>query len=182
MSGFLMKEETLPEAFLNGAKGYCEAANLLLDQSSKIEANLLLRDPIYMLYCHATELSLKAFLRHKGLRTASLKTKFGHHLAGLHSQCTKVGLVIPKEFALDLVNVTSLLDSGNSDSAFRYWNPKSTVVPSLDWTKKVVIKLIELVETYVPSDQKPGKAVKFIITAGEPEPQKRAAQVRVKKT
>lgn len=165
------KEETAPEAFLNGARGYCEAANTLFDAISTKKQNQLLLDPIYMLYFHATELTLKAFLRHKGLKTEELrKKKLGHNLSLLYAKCVEMGLASSKKGDLDLHNITELLDSGNSDSAFRYWNPKSLTTASIEWVKKVVNNLIGLVEKYIPMDEEPEPAVKVTITVGEPVP------------
>lgn len=166
-----MENETLPEAFLNIAREYCEAANILLDVNSTKEQNKLLLYPIYMLYFHATELALKAFLRHKGIKTKDLKRKkWGHNLFILYSECVKEGIVSSNNFALELRNITNLLDSGNDDMAFRYWNPKSLTTASIDWAKKVVNNLIELVETYIPLNNKPGKAVKVTLFIGEEQP------------
>ena len=166
-----MKGETTARAFLYIARNYCEAANILFDDNSTRRKNQLQLDPIYMLYFHATEVALKAFLRHKGFKTKDLK-KIGHSLTILRSKCIEMGLVSSNSFAQDLRSITSLLDSGNDEWAFRYWNPKSLNTASIDWVKKVVNKLIELMETYIPMNKKPGNAVKVILVVSEPQPQK----------
>jgi hypothetical protein len=167
-----MENETLPEAFLNFARSYCEAANILLDVNSTKEQNQLFLEPIYMLYFHATELALKAFLRHKGFKSKKLrdKKKFGHNLFKLYKICVEEGFVSSNNFATELRDITNLLDSGNDDMAFRYWNPKSLTTANIDWVKKVVNKLIELVETYIPPNKNPGRTVKATLFLSEEQP------------
>jgi hypothetical protein len=111
---------------------------------------------------------LKAFLRHKGFKTKELRDKknFGHNLFSLYGKCVENGFIS----SLELRNITYLLDSGNDDMAFRYWNPKSLTTANVDWVKKVVNKLIKLVETDIPMDKKPGKAVKLNLSISEPQP------------
>jgi len=79
-------------AFLNMARDYSDAANglfMVADARPKIHGrHLPLSSPIFLLYSHAAELALKAFLQAKNIPTR------GHGLAQLYANCHSHGLVI----------------------------------------------------------------------------------------
>ena len=171
---FAMKDETMPRAFLNYAREYCEAANILLDAYTTKNRELF--NPIYMLYFHATELALKAFLRQKGFKTEDLKRQqLRHNLSALHDKCVEEepgfdALVSSNE--LNLRNITELLDSGNKDYAFRYWTPNSRSIARIDWVKKTVNELIKYMDKCIPMNKTPGKAGSPLLILSEPQPKK----------
>src|SRR6476660_4779149 len=109
------------EAVLNGAKRFCMAADLLLSTPQAASVN----DPIYVLYFHATELALKAFLRSGGEKTAALKNVWKHNLEKLYAEALARGLAPDTATALDLTNVVYLLHAGNKGEAFRYFTLES---------------------------------------------------------
>ena len=167
----LTKRETTPRAFLNISMEYCQAADILLVGGAakpRVQASL---NPVYLLYSHAAETALKAFLRYKGYATGDLRKKeVGHKLSVLYLKCREAGLVPPNDLKADLESITQLLDSGNKDAAFRYWNPESLVFPDINWAKDVVNRLVALVGGLLPPKSKPGKVVKIDMTVGKPRP------------
>lgn len=163
-----MRSNTSPEAFINIARSYCESANILYEKRKS--EDLLKLMPIYMLYFHSVEIILKAFLIMKGFDIKKLK-KIGHKLNRLYKRCNEEGLKLSQEFSVSLNNITSLLDSGNSDMAFRYWNSKSLTMAKLDWVKETVNKLIDLIAKDISKDVNTGEAIKLDIIIGKSSPQ-----------
>ena len=132
------------EAFLNGATQFCGAADLLV---SGLEPHKLQHDPAYVLYFHATELALKAFLRFSGKTTAELKKDWSHDIEGLYGEALAFRLAPHRAIALKLQNVVYLLHAGNRDQGFRYFTLKSRETPEVRWAGEIVRALITLVET-----------------------------------
>lgn len=102
-----------------------------------------------MLYLHAAELALKAFLRHTGISTAILAKKgkgFGHDVQALHAAAIARGLSPEAELAPELMRVMQLLQSGNKDDSFRYWTDGETHTAEISWAGRVVNELVDLVE------------------------------------
>ncbi|SPJ15459.1 hypothetical protein SBBP2_1590001 [Burkholderiales bacterium] len=150
-------KELLPAVFLGYANSYRAAADILAD--AKLESPNQAFEPIYMLYFHAAELGLKAFLRNNGFTTAKLRLRLGHDLVALHSESIKRGLNPSAKFEPHLRNVMSLLHKGNSKEAFRYWVGESTETADLKWVRSVVADLIELVELRLRPPTPPGTAL-----------------------
>jgi hypothetical protein len=163
-----MTGETIhPKAFLNMARDYADAANelfMIVDARPKIQGYPL-SSPLYLLYSHAAELALKAFLRAKNVPTP--KT---HELAKLYAKCRDLGLVIGPQDTFQIGNIVSLLDSGNKDHGFRYFNLESCTTPDLSWVREVIPELIRAVEPHVPDIPAPGKGAKMILTFSKPRP------------
>mgnify|MGYP001171171777 CR=1 FL=1 len=78
-----------PYKYHHLALKYCKAGMILLDSHEMGPAD----QPLYYLFCHAIELSLKGFLRIKagGYSSKCLKNT-GHDIAYLHVICAKKGL------------------------------------------------------------------------------------------
>jgi hypothetical protein len=153
-------------AFVNGARNYCSAADLLLRMRQTAAVSL---DPIYMLYFHAAELALKGFLRFRGNETDALKAGWKHNLEKLHADARASGLDPEPADALDLQNVVHLLYSGNKQEAFRYFTWESRVMPDIEWASKIVNTLVALVEKRTgQTTGKPGPAVKINVVIGQP--------------
>ena len=94
--------ETTARAFLRTAKEYHLAARTLQPMSDQVEA------PVYVLFTHALELALKAYLRSHGL--SAPRGREGHSLSKLLEQCRTQGFHV----SIDLRNVVHLLESENS--------------------------------------------------------------------
>ncbi len=154
-------------AFLNLARQDQKAASRLLDsveKEPKVGSQVPLSDPIYFLYFHTVELSLKAFLRFHGQDVP--RGQEGHDIVELHRRCHSLGLRLNDPDGLQ--NVINLLASGNEDHGFRYFNLKSGPIPDLPWTREVVNSLIQVVRERVDDNTPPGPAVKVQILVGKP--------------
>jgi hypothetical protein len=162
------EREVSPAAFLSGAKQYGEAANLLLCVSSTAKISL---DPIYMLYFHAAELALKAFLAFKNEKTERLKNKWRHNLKKMHDEAISRGLAPEAAHSMEIRNVIELLQSGNRQEAFRYFTWESRSMPEVVWAGKVINHLIDLVEKRVDqTKRKFAAAVRIDLVLGRPFP------------
>jgi HEPN domain-containing protein len=71
---------------------YKNAADLLSERFESGTNNLPIREPIYFLYHHATELVLKAFLTSHSKRTSS-----SHDIADLYEASRKEGLIVKED-------------------------------------------------------------------------------------
>ena len=154
-------------AVFNQARGYLHTANRSFDETKSNISN-----PINSLYFHAVELTLKAFLRSRGVTRR--RNRREHELKELYGECRVLGLVIDPADQPDIENIVNPLMTGNEDQGFRYCNHKSVVVADLSWTREVVEKLIQAVGPQVgvrlDQDIVPGVAVKFIMMIGKPVP------------
>ena len=78
--------------------------------------------PIYYLFCHALELTMKAFLRAKGMTAEELRSRdFGHKLLMLWQTCLEKGLHSPsssEDYATQ--QVIEYLDPYTREFEFRY--------------------------------------------------------------
>ncbi|WP_223146702.1 hypothetical protein [Methylomonas albis] len=161
--------EIHPNAFLNGAIEYCEAGSILLKAKLEDSENKAKLNPIYMLCSHATELALKAFLRHKNYPTKTLKqNKYRHNLVNLYNECRASGLTSQALKETDFINLVQCLHSGNDEMAYRYFNPNPLVMPEIKWTNEAVISLIDCVKHYLPDHLEPQEAIKFDLIIGKP--------------
>jgi HEPN domain-containing protein len=160
-------------AFLNMAYEYAEAAHelfILADTRPKIHGWLPLRSPLYLLYSHAAELALKAFLRAKNMPIP--KT---HELAKLYAESRRLGLVIGPRDRFEIGNIVSLLDSGNKYQGFRYFNLESGATADLSWVHEVIPELMRAVEPYVPDNIAPGVRVCPVTSCGITKPSEHEA-------
>lgn len=115
-------------AFLNRALEYHDAAKELFavsERRPKIHGVRALSDPLNFLYFHTVELALKAFLRAHNHRP------WGHKLTKLYEECRTLGLLIGQDDRFTIGNIVSLLQSGNKDQGFRYFNLKSATTADL---------------------------------------------------
>jgi len=131
-------------AFFNMARQYRDAANQLLD----LNEGCSFSDPIGFLYFHAVELTLKAFLRSFNRPIVGTGRK-SHKLMELFEECQSLGLKIGSNDRTGVANIASLLEAGNEDQGFRYFNLKSRAVPHLSWTRAIVEELMHAVELRV---------------------------------
>lgn len=153
------ERETLPGAFLAGARRYILAADTLV--AARVDKRLDV-DPIYMLYFHSAELALKAYLAQCGEKTSDLKRQWKHNLVKMYEEARRRGLVVGVDTHSNIISVLSLLHGGNRGEGFRYFSWQSRAVPDLEWVGPVLQKLIALVAVHVGDDGKsPGPAVKL---------------------
>jgi hypothetical protein len=146
-------------AFLNYARQYQEAAEELFNRKPHLSRVL------NALYFHVVELLLKAYLRAHNINP------WGHEIGKLYKECRGLGLMISPDDRLGLENIVSLLESGNTDMAFRYFSLKSGKEADLTWTREIVGQLMEVVDPFVESKKDAaadGIAVKATVTWGKP--------------
>ena len=147
-------EESPAEAFLSMARQYHLAATTLLPLYQQVDS------PIYFLFTHALELTLKAYLRSHGLPTP--RGSQGHALRDLLEQCHRNGLQID----LDLQNVVRLLESENSKHGFRYFVFEGTSRPEINYLREVINEVMRIIEKEVSKRPAQGLAcavVKWIV-------------------
>jgi HEPN domain-containing protein len=144
------------EALLNMARQYHSAANALFSVGGDTMS------PLYFLYTHAIELTLKAYIRSLGCSVPRI-----HVLQSLFERCRAQGLQV----GLDLAKVIRLLESENELHGFRYFTFISTGTPEIGYLRQVVDDLMITVTEEIR--KKPGKyllkgaVLKF--TVGKPE-------------
>ena len=131
-------KEILPAIYLSDARRYLLAADALLGFQASPQIGT---DPIYLLYYHAAELALKAFLRFAGHTTAQLKS-MKHNLLALYRDAISAGLKPDARTAPNFQKVLALLYAGNKEEAFRYWNSEVRTLPETSWTAETVAALI----------------------------------------
>jgi len=148
-------------AILNDAREYYRATEQLFRSKPRLSR------PLNAFYFHTVELALKAYLRTHG------RHRWGHGIGALYNECRALGLKISHDDPYGLANIVSLLESGNEDMGFRYFNLKSVSEPDLLWTREVVGQLMEAVEAFVDPEgpRAPGVAVKFMMVIGKPTSQ-----------
>jgi len=156
-------------AFFNFARDYQSAADQLAALGPHCASN-----PINLLYFHAVEMALKAYLRSMSLPILGTKRQ-SHDLVKLYNECQTLGLAIDPADRLDVLNIVNLLGAANEEHGFRYFNLKSVVEPELQWTRAAVEKLMWAVEPAVKSCSErdgstPGVAVKVRMRFSQPVP------------
>jgi len=117
---------------------FLTAGNRLYALGAKHRARL--SNPIYFLYFHAIELAFKAYLY-----SYNIEPPRNHDLVQRYDDCHRVGLVVGPHDLTNIRNVLRLLESGNQDHAFRYFNPDNGNLPDLRWTKSVAADLLRVV-------------------------------------
>lgn len=106
--------------FLSGESFFKSAHHLQLACEAG-ELHLRFDMPVYYLYCHAFELTLKAFLRAKGLSTYNLAShEFGHKLKVLWDACVDEGLQSNPVADALIAQTIELLDPFAREFEFRY--------------------------------------------------------------
>ncbi len=85
-----MTSNTTPIGFINYSKSFRDTAMI----SHKNKPDIIATVPVMYLVAHSIELSLKAFLLHKGVELHDLKKykKFGHNLIKLLKKAKEYGL------------------------------------------------------------------------------------------
>jgi hypothetical protein len=150
--------ESNSKLLLNFARQYFRAAEAVFEKDP------LLKQPLYFLYFHVVELSLKSFLR-----ACDAKPKSTHEIQELLKDAVAHGLGVPDE--VEIWGIVNLLAGANSEQAFRYGHSKTSVTqPELNWTRDGVGQLLQIVGRSVDPNHtigKPGTVVRFEITLGK---------------
>lgn len=159
-------------SFFGPARHFQKAADLLP------AADEALRDPINVLYFHAIELALKAFLRVHNVPIMGGAARKHHRLTDLYKECRALGLKISVDDQTTIGNIVSLFDDANKDQGLRYFNMKGSTQPEVSWTRDVVEGLMASVEPHVNERAEKdgviaGRAVKVDLVVSKPEDVKR---------
>jgi hypothetical protein len=134
---------------LNFAEAYFQAASHL--QTALEEGHLRLRFhmPVYYLYCHTMELTLKAFLLARGLSVDEIRSRrLGHNLQGLWKECNAQGLKVQSAKAAALGQTIKLLNPFALRFDFRYLRVGMISLPPLEAVRGDAEHLIKLVRPH----------------------------------
>jgi hypothetical protein len=154
-----------PMAYLNIAREYHDAAEVLFaasEQRPRVSNRRAMTNPINLLYVHTVELALKAFLRFHERPICK-----DHKVSVMYKECRELGLVKDGDDKLTIENIVHLLESGNVDQAFRYFNLNSTTEPDVAWTREAVGELMQTVSGKIPA-RPPGRAAKVTLIVDKP--------------
>jgi len=142
MSDAVDAEEVTPFTFNLGAMRFLQDADDLfrIRQSDVLHPT---QEPVYVLYAHAVELVLKAYLRAAGVPTATLVKTFGHDVGELYDDAIRRGLDPLPEHAPHFDVVLHLTTESNRDQTLRYWTSATTRAPEITWLRKVAHYLVD---------------------------------------
>jgi hypothetical protein len=115
------------------AESFLDAARHLRRAFDNRELSLRFDAPIYFLYSHALELTMKALLRAKGVSARRLASReFGHQLQVLWRECFKQGLSTSPNHDTFISGVIEILDPLATKYEFRYLKVGLKRIPELD--------------------------------------------------
>jgi HEPN domain-containing protein len=133
--------------YFKEAVAYQISADRLYEQiDSQTLKKLPLRDPIYYLYHHASELALKACLL-----SHDLSVRSGHSIGAFFERCRTRGFlgIDDEHHELHLIHLLMIfLDATDYGKGYRYAR-ENDFRPTLRWVQEVVGKLIAAVEPHV---------------------------------
>jgi hypothetical protein len=134
--------------FLSG-ESFFHSARYLRGAIESGDLRLRFSMPVYYLYSHALELTLKSFLRSKGMSSSRLASReFGHKLQALWDACVAEGLKSNPITEASIAQAVDLLDPFASDFEFRYVKTGLKNLPTLDTVESVVRDLMKIVRPY----------------------------------
>ncbi|HLG89658.1 MAG TPA: hypothetical protein VKZ79_20955 [Alphaproteobacteria bacterium] len=108
----LADDRTSPLGLWMYADSYLDAASCVAAHAKHPH-----REPVYLLYAHAVEFALKAFLRAKGVSIDEIETH-GHRLAPLLDACRVLGFQEPPHIAKAGAAAVGLLELGDPDARY----------------------------------------------------------------
>lgn len=105
--------------------------------------------PAYFLALHGIELTLKAFLRHKGVSVRDLQRKFGHDLHACHRKAKELGLNdVFKEHPVD-ADAMRMLVGLNDQQGLRYIKTGMKHFPQWSIVEPLAVRLHQAVASLV---------------------------------
>ena len=139
-----------PIGMFNFAESFLDAGRHLARATDKRELRLRFDAPIYYLYAHALELTLKAFLRAKDYSARRLGSReFGHQLGVLWKECIKAGLSIQPNNGALVEQMIEILDPLATSYELRYIKVGPKQMPRLDelelaigWIRAAVVPAV----------------------------------------
>ena len=138
-----------PIGVFHSAESFLLAAQLLQNAEESEELSLRFDLPIYHLYCHALELTMKAFLRTKGYSEELLASrKFGHKLQVLWDACVDEGLHSHQVTDAVIADIIEMLDPFAASLEFRYRKGGKVTRPMIGAVESAVVDLMVAVEPH----------------------------------
>jgi len=126
-----------PIAFFLSAESFIQTAVHAHEALDARDLRLRFEMPVYYLYSHAMELTLKGFLRAKGMTATEVKSrKLGHNLLVIWEACIARGLTLNPLARAIIADVLRLLDPYATAYEFRYVQTGHKVLPVLDEVRR----------------------------------------------
>jgi len=130
--------EIHPILFQDGAARFLRAADEMYAFEHSKEWIGTVQEPVYVLYAHAIELALKAFLRMKNVSTSELAKKpLAHDLLALYQRAVQLKLDPLPDVAKHFEVVLPLMKGSIDIHAYRYWTAETTDAPKANWLRSV---------------------------------------------
>jgi len=124
---------------------YLRAAFSVQKQPSNVFDEMRIKSapmPAYFLIGHSIELSLKAFLRARGVSIKVLRSReYGHDLQALLKEARKRKLGNEVKLSQNELNAIALLNHAYKNKEFEYINPGKVTLPTYGRICKVAEKL-----------------------------------------
>lgn len=137
-------ERTTPMGLWRHSKEFFDAAHVVLNAAGS-SVSL----PVYYLFGHSIELSLKAFLAARGVSLADLKSrKFGHDLNALLIEARKRRLGLQVKLSRIDVEVIKLLNFDYVAKRFEYRETGVYHLPLINLAEDVTHKLVKGLKNY----------------------------------
>lgn len=134
--------------FLFG-ESFFQSARYLREGLATKDLDLRFTLPIYYLYCHALELTLKAYLRARGFESSRLASRqYGHKLQALWDSCIDEGLRSNPISDAFIAQAIELLDPFATSFEFRYVRVGFKHLPTLEAVESATNDLIEAVRPH----------------------------------
>lgn len=141
-----------PIGIFNFGGSFVDAGQHLARATDKKELSLRFDAPVYFLYSHAIELTLKAFLRAKGYSAKRLASReFGHQLKVLWRECIEAGLSTQPNNDAFIEGVIETLDPLATAYEFRYFKVGIKQMPPLNELDLAIGRIRAAVEPIVRS-------------------------------
>ncbi|OAK58254.1 hypothetical protein A3K87_29055 [Variovorax paradoxus] len=130
---------------------YIQAARLVDEDAEKrLTPRATSPIPAYFLAYHGIELSLKAYLRHRGLSPRALASKaYGHDLHSCYRKAKELGLLTVFKEHPDDKQALSLLADLNVNHGLRYIKTGAKVFPSWSIVDPLAVRLHQAVAPLV---------------------------------
>lgn len=142
-------DRTPPIAVFLSGESFLLAGRHLRVALAEKQLRLRFTMPIYYLYTHALELTLKSFLQCKGFSAKHLASReFGHKLQVLWDACIEKGIgghAVNNAFVAQMVE---LLDPFAVDFEFRYIKVGLKSLPTLEAVESAVLDLMAVVRPH----------------------------------
>lgn len=142
---------TTPIGLARYAKEYLEAAILVDNEMGKDAVYSRISPiPAYFLLLHGIELTLKSFLRHKGLTVEQLSGKgLGHDLNALLARARELGLNEVHQLTEQDSEALALLIGANADHQLRYIQTGPKAFPPWGSAEPLAVRLHQAVAPIV---------------------------------